>query len=72
MYHQALLPYYRNHHQHGPHLLYESSMDILKTGSWFVKEVIKLDVYCLMLFTPYYEPSNHPWKVVANSMSSCL
>ena len=33
-----------------------SSMDILKTSSWFFKEVIILYVYCLVIFTPYYYP----------------
>ena len=40
--------------------------------SWFVKEVIILDVYIIVIFTPYYDPSPPPWKVVANSISSCL
>ena len=43
-----------------------------KTRSWFVKEVIILDVYLIVIFTPYYDPSPPLWKVVSNSMSSCL
>ena len=47
-------------------------MDILKTSSWIYKEVIRLDIYLLVIFTPYYDPSPPPWKVVSYSMSSCL
>ena len=36
-----------------------------------VKEVIRLDVYLLVIFNPYYYPSPPLWKVLANSMSSC-
>ena len=45
---------------------------ILKTISWFVKEAIRLYEYHLVIFTPYYEPSPPPWKVVANNMPSFL
>ena len=46
-------------------------MDILKKVDGVVKELIILDAYILVIFTPYYDPSPPPWKVVANSMSSC-
>ena len=42
-----------------------------KESSWFFKEVIRLNVYLLVIFTPYYYHSPPPWKVVANIMSSC-
>ena len=53
-------------------LSYALAMDFLKTSSWFVKEVIILDQYLLVIFTPYYEPSLPPWNLVANIMSSCI
>ena len=43
-----------------------------KKSCWFLKGVIRLDVYLLVIFTSYYETQMFPWKVVANSMSSCL
>ena len=52
-------------------MLYALDMTILKTYSWFVKELIRLYVYLLVIFTPYCDPSPPPWKVVANGMSSC-
>ena len=45
---------------------------ILKTSSYFVKEIMRLTVYLLVIFTPYYDPSPPPWKVVANGTYSCL
>ena len=51
---------------------YAYSMDILKTSSWFVKEVIRLDEYSLVIFTPYYDPSPPLWKLLANIMSSFM
>ena len=45
---------------------------IITTSSWLVKEVITLDEYCLVIFTPYYKPPPPLWKVVANSMSYFL
>ena len=51
---------------------YSLGVVILKTSSWFVKEVIRLDEYCLVIFTHYYDPSPTLWKVVANIMSSFL
>ena len=52
-----------------PYILYVA---ILKTSSWFLKEVIRLDEYRLVIFTPSYDPPPPTWKVVANSMSSFL
>ena len=51
---------------------YVLAVAIIKTRSWFVKEVIRLDEYSLMIFTPYYDPSPPPEKVVANIMSFFL
>ena len=38
-------------------LPYALAMSIIKTSSWFVKEVIILYVYHLGIFFPYYETS---------------
>ena len=46
-----------------------SSMDILKTSSWFFKEVIILYVYCLVIFPPYYDPLPPLWEMFSNGMS---
>ena len=46
-------------------------MVILKQVFDVVKEVIILDLYRLVIFTPYYDPSPPRLKVVANSMYSC-
>ena len=54
------------------HIPYALAVTILETSSWFVKEVIRLDVYILVIFTTYYDPLPPPWKLVANSMSSCM
>ena len=52
-------------------MAYVSAMAILKKVVGVVKEVIILDVYLLVIFTPYYNHSPPPWNVAANSMSSC-
>ena len=45
---------------------------ILKKLVGVVYEVIGLDVYLLVIFTLYYDPSPQLWKVVVNMISSCL
>ena len=46
---------------------------ILKTNSrCSLRKVIRLDVCFLAIFTPYYDPAPPTWKVVANSILSCL
>ena len=52
-------------------MLYALDMTILKTCCWLVKELIRLYVYLLVIFTPYCDPSTPPWKVVDNSMPHC-
>ena len=37
-----------------------------------VKELIRLNLYLLVIFTPYYYPSPPLWKVVTNIVSSSL
>ena len=46
-------------------------MDILKKLVGVVKGMIILDIYLLVIFTPYYDPSSSLWEVVAKSMSYC-
>ena len=59
-----------NHiHIYVPYVL---GVAILKTNSWFFKEVIRLDVYSIVIFTLYYYPSPPTWKVVDNIISSFL
>ena len=42
---------------------------ILKTHSTFcLRNVIRLDVYSLVIITIYYEPVTPPWKVAYNSI----
>ena len=50
---------------------YTLAMDIIKTIHGVFKEVIIIYLYLLVISTPYYDPSNPPWNVVVNSMSSC-
>ena len=46
-------------------------MAILITSSWFFNEVIILDLYLLVIFTPYYDPWPPLWNMMVNIMYSC-